>query len=69
MWPQSMGAYTTVFAACSPRDQEVIVNGNYIFPPNVVGQQHENALDEKKQRDLADLTERILTEHGILCKL
>ena len=60
-----MGAYTTVFAACSPRDKEEIANGNFIFPPNVVGKQHKYALDEQKQKDLADTTEKILAEHGI----
>lgn len=65
MHPQTMGAYTSVFAACSPKDNPHVFHGAYICPPNVSVPQGPNALNELKQRELAEFTEKILREIGI----
>ncbi|KAE9399758.1 NAD(P)-binding protein [Gymnopus androsaceus JB14] len=65
MHPQTMGAYTSVFAACSPKDNPHVFHGAYICPPNVSVPQGPNALNELKQRELAEFTERLLREIGI----
>ncbi|KAK0193500.1 hypothetical protein F5146DRAFT_1030947 [Armillaria mellea] len=60
MHPQTTGAYTSVFAACAPRDNPEISHGAYIFPPNVAVVQAPAALDENKQRQLKDFTDELL---------
>ncbi|KAF4612789.1 hypothetical protein D9613_011740 [Agrocybe pediades] len=60
MYPQEMGAYTAVFAACAPRDNPEISHGAYIFPPNVAYPQAPAALDEKIQQQLFAFTEEFL---------
>jgi hypothetical protein len=60
MHPQEQGAFTTVYAACSPRDNPHIFNGSYICPPNVTVTQAPGALDEERQRQLYDFTEVLL---------
>ncbi|KAF9552349.1 NAD(P)-binding protein [Agrocybe pediades] len=61
MYPQEMGAYTAVFAACAPRNNPEISHGAYIFPPNVAYPQAPAALDEKIQQQLFTFTEEFLT--------
>ncbi|KAK0218387.1 hypothetical protein EDD85DRAFT_867486 [Armillaria nabsnona] len=65
MHPQTRGAYTSVFAACAPRDNPEISHGAYIFPPNVAVVQAPAALDENKQRQLKDFTEELLRNVGV----
>ncbi|KAK0204515.1 hypothetical protein DFS33DRAFT_1258689 [Desarmillaria ectypa] len=65
MHPQTRGAYTSVFAACAPRDNPEISHGAYIFPPNVAVVQAPAALDEDKQRQLKDFTEELLHNIGM----
>jgi len=60
MHPQDMGAFTSVFAACAPRDNPEISHGAYIFPPNVAALQAPSALDEGKQNQLFECTEALL---------
>lgn len=60
--PQEGGAFTSVFAACSPRDTPEITHGSYIKPPNVVGRQAPAAYDEANQQRLFEFTEALLKE-------
>ncbi|KAG7444862.1 uncharacterized protein BT62DRAFT_1028892 [Guyanagaster necrorhizus] len=63
--PQTRGAYTSVFAACMPRDNPNISHGAYIFPPNVAVAQAPAALDESRQRQLSKFTEELLRSIGV----
>ncbi|KAK0495171.1 NAD-P-binding protein [Armillaria luteobubalina] len=63
--PQTRGAYTSVFAACMSRDNPNISHGAYIFPPNVAISQAPAALDENRQRQLAEFTEELLQGIGL----
>ncbi|KAK0434354.1 hypothetical protein EV421DRAFT_1717694 [Armillaria borealis] len=63
--PQTRGAYTSVFAACMSRDNPNISHGAYIFPPNVAIAQAPVALDESRQRQLAEFTEELLGGIGL----
>lgn len=65
MYPQEQGAFTTVFAACAPRDNPEIAHGAYIFPPNVAKIQAPAALDDARQKQLFDVTQEILKNAGI----
>ncbi|PPQ93008.1 hypothetical protein CVT25_000209 [Psilocybe cyanescens] len=65
MFPQEMGAYTAVFAACAPRDNPEISHGAYIFPPNIAHHQARAALDEEKQSQLFLYTEELLKSIGL----
>ncbi|KAG7444866.1 NAD(P)-binding protein [Guyanagaster necrorhizus] len=65
MHPQTLGAYTSVFAACAPRDNPEISQGAYIYPPNVAVAQAPAALDEVRQRQLAEFTEEFLQSIGV----
>jgi hypothetical protein len=60
MYPQEEGAFTSVFAACTPRDNPEISHGAYICPPNVATTQAPGAMDEENQRQLCDFTEALL---------
>jgi len=60
MYPQEEGAFTSVFAACTSRDNPEISHGAYICPPNVATRQAPGALDEERQRQLYDFTEAFL---------
>ena len=60
MYPQEQGAFTSVFAVCTPRDNPQISHGVYICPPNVVTTQALAALNEERQRQLYDFTEALL---------
>jgi NAD(P)-dependent dehydrogenase (short-subunit alcohol dehydrogenase family) len=60
MYPQEQGAFTSVFAACTPRDNPQISHGAYICPPNVAAPQAPAALNEERQRQLYDVTETLL---------
>ncbi|PBK58373.1 hypothetical protein ARMSODRAFT_1028313 [Armillaria solidipes] len=46
MHPQTTGAYTSVFAACAPRDNPEIFQGAYIYLPSIAVPQTPVALDE-----------------------
>ncbi|PBK58216.1 hypothetical protein ARMSODRAFT_1010241 [Armillaria solidipes] len=63
--PQTRGAYTSVFAACMSRDNPNITHGAYIFPPSVAVAQAPAALDENRQRQLAEFTEEFLRGIGL----
>lgn len=65
MYPQEMGAFTAVFAACAPRDNPEISHGAYIFPPNVAVLQAPAALDEGRQNQLFEFTEAHLKQIGV----
>lgn len=65
MHPATTGAYTSVFAACAPRDNPQISQGAYIYPPNVAVAQGPAALDEVRQRKLAEFTEGFLQSIGV----
>ncbi|KAF8169947.1 hypothetical protein BJ912DRAFT_1025486 [Pholiota molesta] len=65
MYPQEQGAFTTVFAACAPRDNSEIAHGAYIFPPNVAKIQAPAALDDVRQKQLFEVTQEILKNAGI----
>jgi len=65
MYPQEQGAFTSVFAACAPRDNPEISHGVYMFPPNVAHTQDAVAVDEIKQKQLYDFTEALLKELNI----
>ncbi|KAK0218393.1 NAD-P-binding protein [Armillaria nabsnona] len=65
MHPPTTGAYTSVFAACAPRDDPQISQGAYIYPPNVALAQAPAALDEVRQRKLAEFTEEFLQSIGV----
>ncbi|KAF7357507.1 NAD(P)-binding protein [Mycena sanguinolenta] len=65
MYPQTLGAHTSVFAACNTKDSPHIFHGAYICPPNVSKMQDRKALDENKQTELAEFTENLLEELGI----
>jgi NAD(P)-dependent dehydrogenase (short-subunit alcohol dehydrogenase family) len=65
MHPQEQGAFTSVFAACTPRDNPQISHGAYICPPNVATPQAKSALDEERQRQLYDVTEALLTSINV----
>ncbi len=65
MYPQDQGAFTTVFAACAPKDNPEISHGGYIFPPNVAKIQAPAALDEERQKSLFEVTEKLLREAGV----
>ena len=60
MYPQEEGAFTSVFAACTSRDNPEISHGVYICPPNVATTQAPVALDEDRQHQLYDFTEALL---------
>ena len=60
MYPQEQGAFTSVFAACTSRDNPHISHGVYICPPNVATAQAPGALDEERQHQLYDFTEAFL---------
>ena len=60
MYPQEQGAFTSVFAACTSRDNPHISHGAYICPPNVATTQAPGALNEGTQRQLYDFTEALL---------
>ena len=60
MYPQEQGAFTLVFAACTPRDNPHISHGAYIYPPNVAVTQAPGALDEGRQNQLYEFTETLL---------
>lgn len=62
MYPQELGAHTSVFAGAAPRDNPEISHGAYIYPPNVAHEQASHALDEAKQKELYDFTESLLKE-------
>ncbi|KAF8972569.1 hypothetical protein BDZ97DRAFT_1649675 [Flammula alnicola] len=65
MYPQERGAFTSVFAACAPRDNPEISHGAYIFPPNVAKVQAPAALDEGRQKQLFEVTEALLKSSGV----
>ncbi|KAJ6487650.1 hypothetical protein C8R45DRAFT_993950 [Mycena sanguinolenta] len=65
MHSQTLGAHTSVFAACKPKDTPHIFHGAYIWPPNVSTKQGPKALDENKQTELVEFTENLLEELGI----
>ncbi|KAF5363160.1 hypothetical protein D9758_008347 [Tetrapyrgos nigripes] len=66
MYPQEQGAFTTVFAACAPRDDpHIAAPGTYICPPNVADPQGKAALDESKQVELFEFTRNLLDEIGV----
>jgi len=65
MYPQSMGAYTSVFAACSPKYNPHIFHGAYICPPNISAPQGKNALNTVKQQELVEFTEELLRGIGM----
>lgn len=65
MYPQEQGAFTSVFAACAPRENPEISHGAYIFPPNVAFRQAPAALDMGRQQQLFEVTESLLREIGI----
>jgi hypothetical protein len=60
MYPQEQGAFTSVFAACTQRDNPEISHGVYICPPNVATTQALGALDEERQHQLYNFTEALL---------
>jgi len=60
MYPQEQGAFTSVFAACTARDNPQISHGAYICPPNVATIQAPGALNEERQCQLYDVTEALL---------
>jgi hypothetical protein len=60
MYPQEEGAFTSVFAACTARDNPEISHGVYICPPNVATTQAPGALNEERQHQLYDFTEALL---------
>jgi len=60
MYPQEQGAFTSVFAACTPRDNPEISHGVYICPPNVATTQARGALNEERQQQLYNFTEALL---------
>ncbi|KIJ22574.1 hypothetical protein M422DRAFT_197009 [Sphaerobolus stellatus SS14] len=62
MHPQEQGAFTSVFAACAPRDNEEISHGVYICPPNVASSQDPKAMDEGRQKQLYEFTEALLRQ-------
>lgn len=62
MHPQERGAFTSVFAACAPRDDPNIDHGAYIVPPNVAEEQSKAALDKSKQDELFGFTTKLLGE-------
>jgi hypothetical protein len=65
MHPQERGAFTSVFAACAPRDNPHISHGAYIVPPNVADNQSKVALDNTKQSELFEFTMKTLEEIGV----
>ncbi|KJA21872.1 hypothetical protein HYPSUDRAFT_165039 [Hypholoma sublateritium FD-334 SS-4] len=65
MYPQDQGAFTTIFAACAPRDNPEISHGGYIIPPNVAGIQASIALDEERQKSLFEVTEMLLRQAAL----
>ncbi|KAH9484851.1 Short-chain dehydrogenase [Psilocybe cubensis] len=65
MYSQELGAHTSVFAACAPRDNAEISHGAYIFPPNIARTQAPAALDEQKQQQLFLFTEELLKSIGL----
>jgi len=65
MYPQELGAHTSVFAACTPRDNPNIFHGAYIDPPNVVVIQGPGALNEGRQNQLFEYTEAFLKQIGV----
>ncbi|KAF5381841.1 hypothetical protein D9757_008351 [Collybiopsis confluens] len=65
MYPQSMGAYTSVFAACAPRENKQIFPGAYICPPNIAEDQKGHVLDPGRQQELLDFTETIIERCGL----
>ncbi|THU95455.1 hypothetical protein K435DRAFT_819723 [Dendrothele bispora CBS 962.96] len=65
MYPQEQGAFTSVFAACAPRDNPHISHGAYICPPNVADPQAAIALDENRQLELFEFTKEVLNEAGV----
>ncbi|KAJ8508200.1 hypothetical protein ONZ45_g9512 [Pleurotus djamor] len=65
MHPQEQGAFTTVFAACTPRDDVNIEHGAYIMPPNVIGKQSKVAMDSGKQDELFEFTKKLLKDADI----
>ncbi|KAK7047325.1 hypothetical protein VNI00_006556 [Paramarasmius palmivorus] len=65
MDPQERGAYTSVFAACAPRDDPNIRHGVYISPPNVAEEQPKPALDERAQTELFEFTKQLLDDIGV----
>ncbi|KAF5385003.1 hypothetical protein D9615_001217 [Tricholomella constricta] len=62
MHAQEQGAFTSVFAACAPRDDPQISHGAYILPPNISARQAAHALDEGRQQQLFAYTEVLLKE-------
>ncbi|KAK7462440.1 hypothetical protein VKT23_008039 [Stygiomarasmius scandens] len=65
MHPQERGAFTTVFAACAPRDNPHISHGAYICPPNVADPQAASALDESRQLELFAFTRKLLEDISV----
>ncbi len=65
MHPQTTGAYTSVFAACAPRDDPEIFQGAYIYPPNIAVPEVAIALDENRQRKPLEFTEEFLQSIGL----
>ncbi|KAF8076823.1 hypothetical protein FPV67DRAFT_434598 [Lyophyllum atratum] len=65
MYPQEQGAFTSVFAACAPRDNAEISHGTYIIPPNIAFPQAPGALNVERQKQLFDYTESLLKEIAV----
>ena len=67
MYPPTKCAYTTIFAAATPRSSEhpEISHGAYIIPPNVMGVQSPAALNREKQKEMWDLAESVLENAGV----
>lgn len=65
MYPQEMGAYTSIFAAAASQDNTHIHQGAYIYPPNIAVSQAPAALDEARQTNLFNFTEELLKDLDI----
>ncbi|THU77464.1 hypothetical protein K435DRAFT_824331 [Dendrothele bispora CBS 962.96] len=72
MCPQEMGAYSTAFAACAVRADDVcfkpsphITHGAYIVPPNVKVDQSAAAMDTERQNVLEACTRGLLQKIGL----
>ncbi|KAK0213949.1 hypothetical protein IW262DRAFT_1279177 [Armillaria fumosa] len=67
LYPQTTGTYTSIFAACAPRDNPEIFQSAYVYAPNIAVPQEPIAfaLDEDKQRKLVEFTEKFLQSIGV----
>ncbi|THV03617.1 hypothetical protein K435DRAFT_817206 [Dendrothele bispora CBS 962.96] len=70
--PQEMGTYSTAFAACAIRADDVcfkpsphITHGAYIVPPNLKVDQSAAAMDADRQNELEACTRGLLQKIGL----